>query len=204
MQDLKKFPIILDSDDKVLSFPPIINGSHTTVSEETTDFFIDVTGWDRRACEASLLLVCLSMSERGGEIESIQLNDTDGEQYLSPKGEAITHRVPDSLIEKILGIKLASEDLSSSIKKMGGTIRRKSHCYRWSKPEGRWSDCVVGEVEHLIKMPRWRSDIMHPVDIVEDIAIGFGFQNLPLKLSTTHLDALPLKSSNLKRRVGES
>ncbi len=204
MQDLKEFPIILDSDDKVLSFPPIINGSHTTVSEETTDFFIDVTGWDRRACEASLLLVCLSMSERGGAIESIQLNDTDGEQHLSPKGEAITHRVPDSLIEKILGIKLSSEDLSSSIKKMGGALEESRTVTDGPNQRGRWSDCVVGEVEHIIKMPRWRSDIMHPVDIVEDIAIGFGFQNLPLKLSTTHLDAIPLKSSNLKRRVGES
>ena len=176
---MKEFPIILDSDDKVLSFPPIINGSHTTVSEETTDFFIDVTGWDRRACEASLLLVCLSMSERGGEIESIQLNDTDGEQRLTPKGEAMTHRVPDGLIEKILGIKLSSEDLSSSIKKMGGTLEESRTVTDGPNQGGRWSDCVVGEVEHLIKMPRWRSDIMHPVDIVEDIAIGFGFQNLP-------------------------
>ena len=82
----------------MLSFPLIINGSHTTVTEETTDFFND-NGLDRRG--VSISTTSLSMSERGGEIESIQLNDTDGE-YLSPKGEAITHRVPDSLIEKIL------------------------------------------------------------------------------------------------------
>ena len=87
---------------------------------------------------------------------------------------------------------------------MGGTLEESRTVTDGPNQRGRWSDCVVGEVEHLIKMPRWRSDIMHPVDIVEDIAIGFGFQNLPLKLSTTHLDAIPLKSSNLKRRVGES
>ena len=62
MEDLDEFPVILDSNDDVLSFPPIINGSHTTVNEETRDFFIDVTGWDERACEACLLLVCLSMA----------------------------------------------------------------------------------------------------------------------------------------------
>ncbi|GIS51269.1 MAG: hypothetical protein Ct9H90mP26_0560 [Methanobacteriota archaeon] len=71
------------------------------------------------------------MSERGGEIESIQLNDKNGEQHLPPKGEAITHRVPDSLIEKILGIKLSSEDLSPFNQKNGRYIRRKSYRYRW-------------------------------------------------------------------------
>ena len=204
MENLNEYPIILDSADKVLSFPPIINGSHTTVSEKTRDFFIDVTGWDRRACEACLLLVCLSMSERGGKVESIQLNGTDGEQYLSPNGEGIVHRIPDSLIEKILGIKLDADELSSSIRKMGGTLQESRTVTDGPNDRGRWSDCVVGEVEHLIKMPRWRSDVMHPVDIVEDIAIGFGFQNLPQKLSTTHLDAIPLKGSDLKRRFGES
>ena len=204
MEGLEDFPVILDSDDKVLSFPPIINGSHTTVSEETRDFFIDVTGWDKRACESCLLLVCLSMAERGGEIESIQLTDADGQYDLSPKGDARIHRVPDSLIEKILGVNLSYEDLSESIKKMGGALEESRTVTDGPNERGRWSDCVVGEIEHMIKMPRWRSDIMHPVDIVEDIAIGFGFHNLPLKLTTTHLDAVPLSSSNLKRRFGES
>ena len=43
-----------------------------------------------------------------------------------------------------------------------------------------------------------------PVDIVEDIAIGYGYENLPEKLSTVHLDAIPLKSSNLHRRISAS
>ncbi len=45
---------------------------------------------------------------------------------------------------------------------------------------------------------------MHPIDIVEDVAIGFGFDNLPNILSSTHIDAVPLKTSHLRRRFGES
>ena len=45
---------------------------------------------------------------------------------------------------------------------------------------------------------------MHPIDIVEDIAIGFGFDNLPKQMSSLHIEAVPLKSSVLKRRLGES
>ena len=54
LEGMEKFPVIFDSDNKVLSFPPIINGSHTTVSSTTKNFLIDVTGWDRRACETAL------------------------------------------------------------------------------------------------------------------------------------------------------
>ena len=48
MDGLDTYPIILDSNNEVISFPPIINGNHTTVSEDTNDFFIDVTGFDER------------------------------------------------------------------------------------------------------------------------------------------------------------
>ena len=69
LEGFTEFPVIVDAADRVLSFPPIINGDHTTVTESTTDFFIDVTGWDARACEASLLLVCLAFAARGGTVK---------------------------------------------------------------------------------------------------------------------------------------
>ena len=204
MEGMDHFPIILDSEDRVLSFPPIINGSHTTVNASTEDFFIDVTGWDIRACESCLLLVCLSMSERGGIVESIELSDSNGEGVRVPNGDARKHRVPESLIRKILGLELGSDELSRAISKMGGKLERSQTVTDGPNERGRWADCVVGEIEHIISMPRWRSDIMHPVDVVEDIAIGFGFENLPEILSKTHLDSIPLVSSNLDRRFGES
>jgi len=204
MEGMSSFPVIFDSEDRVLSFPPIINGSHTTVHEGTEDFFIDVTGWDSRACESCLLLVCLSMAERGGSVESIKLLGSNGEEVRMPNGDARKHRVPDSLIRRILGLELSSEELSHAIAKMGGELEVSRTVTDGPNERGRWADCVVGEIEHIISMPRWRSDIMHPIDVVEDIAIGHGFENLPEILSKTHLDAVPLVSSNLNRRFGES
>tara|TARA_Y100001960_G_scaffold329913_1_gene422495 strand:- start:2208 stop:3962 length:1755 start_codon:yes stop_codon:yes gene_type:complete len=204
MEGLDSFPVILDSEDRVLSFPPIINGNHTTVHEGTRDFFIDVTGWDKRACEACLLLVCLSMAERGGAVESIEISGLGGKAAVMPRGESRKHRVPDRLIRRILGLELGSEELSKAIQKMGGALEESRTVTDGPNEYERWVDCVVGEVEHVISMPRWRSDIMHPIDIVEDLAIGFGFDNLPEILSSTHIDAVPLGTSNLKRRFGES
>jgi len=204
MEGMESFPVIIDSEDMVLSFPPIINGSHTTVHEGTEDFFIDVTGWDIRSCESCLLLVCLSLSERGGVVESIEISDSNGKCVRVPNGDARKHRIPESLIRRILGLELGPDELSHSIAKMGGKLEGSQTVTDGPNERGRWADCVVGEIEHIISMPRWRSDIMHPVDVIEDIAIGYGFENLPEIMSRTHLDAIPLDSSNLDRRFGES
>ena len=204
MEGMDKYPVIIDSNNKVLSFPPIINGDHTTVTENTTDFFIDVTGWDERSCEACLLLICLSLAERGGVVESIQIKNWDGGISNVPRGDSKIHKVPDKLISKILGIVLDKSEIATAIKKMGGKLIESRTVTDGPDKAEKWADCVVGEKEHIIAMPRWRNDIMHPVDLVEDIAIGYGYDNLPEQLSTVHLDAIPLPSSNLRRRISAS
>jgi len=199
-----RYPVILDAENSLISFPPIINGSATTVRKDTRDFFIDVTGWNQRACEACLLLVCLSLFERGGAVSSVKITGCDGSEFTSPEGEGLTHRVPDQLVKKILGIEITDDDLAVAIQRMGGRLIEARTVTDGENRSRRWADCVVGEKEYIIAMPRWRSDIMHPIDIVEDIAIGHGFENLPSITSSTHIDAIPLKSSNLRRRLSES
>jgi len=204
MDGLDSFPVIIDSNDDILSFPPIINGDHTTVTESTTDFFIDVTGWDERACEACLILVCLSLHERGGAIESVSVTGYDSDVANTPRGDAVRHRVPDQLIEKVLGLDLGSDEIAAALIKMGGRLIESRTVTDGVNRVERWADCAVGEREHVVEMPRWRSDIMHPIDIVEDIAIGYGYDNMPEKFSAVHLDAVPLSSSHLERRIRAS
>ena len=204
MDGLESFPVIIDSNDDILSFPPIINGDHTTVSHTTKDFLIDVTGWDMRACEACLMLVCLSLQERGGKVESVKMTSHSGDEIHTPRGDPVSHRVPERLISKILGVELSRDEIGESLHKMGGRLVESRTVTDGSNKPEKWADCVIGEKEHIVEMPRWRSDIMHPIDIVEDIAIGFGYHNLPERLSEVHLDAVPLDSSHLHRRIRSS
>jgi len=204
MEHLDAYPVILDGNDDILSFPPIINGNHTTVSHSTRDFLIDVTGWDMRSCEACLMLVCLSLHERGGKVESVKVTSHSGEEMHTPRGDPIMHRVPERLISKILGLELSQEEIRVALHRMGGTLVESRTVTDGSNKPEKWADCVIGDKEHIVVMPRWRSDIMHPIDIVEDIAIGFGYHNLPERLSEVHLDAVPLSSSHLERRIRAS
>ncbi len=204
MDGLDLYPVILDSNDDVLSFPPIINGNHTTVSNSTRDFLIDVTGWDMRSCEACLMLICLALNERGGRVESVKVTDHSGEIAHTPRGDSVQHRVPERLISKILGIQLDQEQITKALQRMGGSLLDSRTVTDGSNKPEKWADCVIGEKEHVVEMPRWRSDIMHPIDIVEDIAIGFGYHNLPDTFSEVHLDAIPLSSSHFHRRIRAS
>ena len=50
-------------------------------------------------------------------------------------------------------------------------------------------------------MPRWRFDILHPIDLVEEIAIGHGYEDLGSDIPKTPLSGSQLKSSNFTRRL---
>ena len=186
LEGFEKYPVIVDSNDDVLSFPPIINGNQTTVTASTKDFFIDVTGWDFRSCEASLMLVALQLQELGGSIESINITNCDGKEQVFPDGNPIEHVLATKLLNGLLGRELSEPELIKSINRMGG----------------RFISRDANEIR--VEMPRWRFDILHPVDLVEDIAIGHGFEDLGEDIPRSPMTARPRSDANLLRRVRES
>jgi len=204
LEEFDRYPVILDRYERVLSMPPIINGNHTTVNDSTTNFFIDVTGFDERSCEASLLLVCLALSMRGGVVESIQLTRHDGSEIVVPNGKPRRHRLPESLLQTLLGRKLSEREIADSISRMGGLLVEARTATDGPLEVARWSDTAVGQRELIIEMPRWRADIMHPVDLVEDIATGIGYEELGTAHSALSIEGVQLPQATLTRRLRTS
>jgi phenylalanyl-tRNA synthetase beta chain len=204
LDGFQEFPVIVDAADRVLSFPPIINGDHTTVTETTSDFFIDVTGWDLRACEASLLLVCLAFSARGGVVETIQLTDCNGETFRSPNGKARRVSLPKRLLEEILGREFNKQEITTAIDRMGGKFVELRTVTDGPRVSDRMADAAIGEQEYIIEMPRWRADLLHPVDLVEEVATGIGYEDLGSALSGQSKAGIPLPSAHMNRRIRES
>ena len=187
LEGFEKYPVWIDANDAILSFPPIINGDHTTVNKQTRDFFIDVTGWDHRSCEASLMLIASQLCERGGEIESVEVTSFDGVVKQYPDGSAIQHEVPIELLDGLLGRSLTDEEISKAINRMGG------------KYISRNDKSTI-----TIEMPRWRFDILHPVDLIEDIAIGHGYEDLGSDVPKAPMTAIPRTDGHLRRRIRDS
>ena len=205
LDGMSMVPIIEDASGSVLSFPPIINGAHTTVHSGTRDLFIDVTGWDRRACESCLMLVALQAKQRGGEIQSVKLTDCEGNEEVLPNWTPVEHRIPERLVKTILGRELTDEEMKQSITRMGGEFVGRDLARPEEIQEGNSMQFAHdGENMLLFEMPRWRFDILHPVDIVEDLAIGHGFEDLGEDVPRAPMNAIPREDEHLRRRIRTS
>ena len=205
LEEMDTYPVIVDKNEAVLSFPPIINGNHTTVTSATKDFFIDVTGWDRRACEASLMLIASQLEERGGTIESVEVTCFDGKVEHLPNQEPLRHDVTERLLNGLLGRALTDDEIQTAINRMGGVfLGRKAAENAPSREPMNMADVVDGDVVLTFMMPRWRFDILHPIDLVEDVAIGHGYEDLGTDVPRAPLTALPRTDGHIRRRIRDS
>jgi phenylalanyl-tRNA synthetase beta chain len=161
LEGFYKHPLIIDCNNNVLSYPPIINGSLTEVTPFTTDLFIDVTGNDFNAINYALNIVVTSLAERGGQIYSTTIENED-KTFISPDLTPRKRELSVDYVNKVLGTKMNNKVVIICLKKMGynATISKK--------------DMIDVEI------PSWRADILHEIDIVEDVSVGFGFDKFEI------------------------
>ena len=200
----ERYPLILDANEAVLSFPPIINGVHTTVTESTRDFLIDCTGLDEVAVEASLLLVCHALAERGGTVESVQLTDTDGTTRAFPDGRAVRHHVPRRLIDGLVGLDPDEATTREALRRMGIELVAATTWDSGAASFASVTSDVDPDAAWAVDVPPWRSDILHPVDLVEEVAIGIGYTEVGRARASAPSTGLPQAGHHLRRRLKDA
>ena len=161
----ERYPLIVDSLDQVLSFPPIINGDLTSVTEKTRDLFIDVTGTDPMVYKA-LNIVVTSLAERGGRVESVLVKKREGD-FLSPNLEPALWEVHADEANRLIGFNLTGTELAECLQRM------------------RFGAQALGGDLVRVSAPAYRADIMHSWDIFEDAAKAFGYERLKAELPRT-------------------
>ena len=150
-----KYPMIFDANGDVLSFPPIINGALTTVTVNTRNIFIDVTGFDAKSVEICLNIVASALVERGGQICTIEMEGAPKKVYpdFTPSEKTISIKECNA----VNGIPLTSEECIKALNRSGMD----------GKADG---DRLTAYI------PAYRFDIMHDADIYEEVSIGYGFE----------------------------
>ena len=186
------YPILLDSEQKVLSFPPIINSNDLgRVTEETQNLLVEVTGTVHQKVLNTLNLVTISLIEQGGEAYATTINYPTDKRY--PKKQTVT---PDfssrnmnlnvTYTNKILGLNLNSNQIAELLLIAGFNI-------------GSTSETAVEVI-----VPCYRTDVMHPIDLVEDVAVAYGYNNIsPIwrDLPTTGAEKPERRLINLSREL---
>ncbi|HJJ23336.1 MAG TPA: phenylalanine--tRNA ligase subunit beta [Nitrosopumilus sp.] len=154
-------PLILDAKQNTISFPPIINAAVTTVTTKTKNLFVEVTGINKEDAEDMLSVVATILQSAGFTLESVQIS---GAKNSSPKLEQKKMSVNPSLINQILGLNLNTSKIISSLKKSR-------------------LDALTKGKNIICTIPAYRFDIFGPMDLVEEVALGYGIQNLEPTLS---------------------
>ena len=161
--DSKNVPIIIDREENTISFPPIINAAVTTVTTKTKNILVEVTSIDKDAAEDMLSVVSTILHVAGFQISELKIT---GGKNSTPKLNSRIIQYEPKLTAQILGLDISISAMITSLKK----------CRLDATQNGKKIQCVI---------PRYRFDIFGSMDIVEEIALGYGIQNLEPKLSTS-------------------
>ncbi len=163
-----RYPLLRDGAGTVLSMPPIINSEPTRVTMNTRECFVDVTGTSQRTVDRALNVLVTSLRELMPEmtIEQVTIHGIDGDRTTPDLRPA---EMPLELPEvcDTIGVGLNVAELRDLLERMGHGVDVED------------ADRVA------VRVPAWRNDVMHPIDLIEDAAIAYGYDNLEPRLVPT-------------------
>ncbi len=156
------WPILVDDANRVLSFPPIINSNDLgKITEGEQDIFVEVTGTNQQTVLNTVNLVTLSLADRGESIVSVRVH------YPDEAGVQVTPNLATKKlvlrpweVNQVLGMKMEPSQVVEMLLRA-----------RYG------AEIVPDGIE--VEIPCYRIDIMHPLDVVEDVLIAYGFNNIP-------------------------
>ena len=155
------YPLIVDSVGTVLSLPPIINGQATKVSDRCRNLFVEVTATDQETAEDLLAILAITLYDAGFEIRTVSIN-SGRKKIETPQMKPKVISADVGYVNSILGLTLDTKQMVTCLKKSrldAKAVNRKLVC----------------------TIPRYRIDISDPIDISEEVAIGYGIYNLEPK-----------------------
>jgi phenylalanyl-tRNA synthetase beta chain len=155
------YPLIVDRTGLVLSLPPIINGQATKVNDKCRNLFVEVTATDQKSAEDLLAILAITLYEAGFEIKTVSI-DSGKRKIETPQMKARVISADMGYVDSILGLALDAKQIITCLKK--------------SRLDAK---AVANKI--VCTIPRYRIDISDPIDISEEVAIGYGIYNLEPK-----------------------
>lgn len=175
-----RFPVFIDAAGKILSMPPIINSEETgRIDEKTRDVFLECSGFDFHTLQKTIVILSTMLAEMGGIIQQMKLN-YDGGEFVTPDFTPKKMKISVENANRLLGSKLKESDLPKLFQKM-------EYEYKGG----------------VVSVPPWRTDVLHEVDLIEDLAISHGYENFSPQLKILPTIGKESQESKLKNKISE-
>jgi len=176
----EKFPVFMDSENNILSMPPIINSETTgKINENTKDVFIECSGFEMNILEKCLNILSTTLSDMGGKICQMEVKYGSAKRIL-PDFKTEEMKISIENVNRFLGLELKEKEIKNFLERMGYEYKDK-----------------------IVSIPSWRTDILHEVDLIEDIAIAYGYDNFIPEIPEISTIGEESSKENLKRKFSE-
>jgi len=180
LEGCNTYPVFIDAKNNVMSLPPIINSNKVgKITSKTKNVFVECSGFDYEYLRVCLNMIVTALADMGGQIFSVEIKDgrkTITSPDLSPK----EINLDVTFINEWLGLSLSEQQMKQCLERMGYDYKNKKAF-----------------------IPSYRADIMHQVDLAEDVAIAYGYEKFTPELSPASTVAAehPLTTFENKIRV---
>jgi phenylalanyl-tRNA synthetase beta chain len=160
------YPMLFDSEGKILSFPPIINSNDLgKITEESRNLLVEVTGTLHKTVVNTLNLVTAALIDRGGKAYSATIHYPENVDYqqlkvVTPDFSTRTMPLDVEYARKLLGLNLSAKRIGELLLTAGLGVGK------------------VQEESVDVVVPSYRVDVMHQVDLIEDVAVAYGYNNI--------------------------
>jgi len=183
LENKPKFPVFIDSKNQILSMPPIINSDQTGKVDTTTkDVFVECSGFDFNVVSKAINMISTAFADMGGDLFEVNLT-YDSKNKITPVLTPDQIYLEPEYVSKYIGIHLKSNEIIKLLKKMGFDAE--------------------GSTKIKVSIPSYRTDVLHPIDLVEDVAIAYGFENIKEDSQRPSTTGGELFIEKLKRKIRE-
>ena len=159
MRGEKKYPLWIDSKEEILSLPPIINSEKTgRVTLATKNVFIEATGNKQELVATAVMVMALAFAERGAQVHQVKIK-YGKKTIITPRLENKKISLDTDYVQQICGQKMNPKEISKLL--LGARYE--------PKVKGKKIEAAY---------PGYRHDILHPMDVIEDILISIGYNKI--------------------------
>jgi len=177
-----RYPILIDAEDRVLSLPPVINSNDLgRLLVTTKDVFVEVTGTHKQTTIQSLNIIITALAERGGSLEEVEVAYSNHRERL-PDLSLANREVSLDSINRTIGYDFGGPAVVRALKRMR-------------------MDAKAGQKLVQVGIPAYRVDILHDVDVIEDVAIGYGYNRIEPELPQTMTIGQELPMTTMLRTI---
>jgi phenylalanyl-tRNA synthetase beta chain len=183
LADSDTYPAIYDAIG-LFSFPPVINGRRTEVTTDSRELFVELTGTDQWTLDRMCAIICYALDARGATIERVTVDYPDRELHR-PDFAVRTKHVTHDRIETLLGVDFTTDDVVDLAERSG-------------------LDATPVDDGYDVEIPPYRVDVLHPVDVVDDLGRAYGFNDLEPRYPDVNTIGGRTESSRLERSVRQT